>query len=148
MPLESLTVINSSTMTDLSVLSGLPLKELNLSSVPVTDLTPLKDLPLESLTIQQISVSDITPLANLKLKILYILGCPEVKNAEATIRQIKTLEKLTIPKQVKTFDFVKELPNLKILGQDGRPGKKGGHFPETNTSNNVEKVLKILQGDK
>ena len=68
---------------DLSVLDGLPVKELDLANMEVGDLSPLSDLRLSSLSLRGAPVEDLTPLSGLPLK-----------NLDLSLTRVETLEGL------------------------------------------------------
>ena len=65
-------VLRDTGVRDLSPLSGLPLKGLDLYGNPVSDLSPLEDMPLEVLYLEDAPVKDISALQGLPLKVLYL----------------------------------------------------------------------------
>ncbi len=65
----SVLLLDSSDITDLSSIAGLPLKELSLlNDAKVTDLSPLRGMPLEVLNFPNTQVSDLSPLTGMKLR--------------------------------------------------------------------------------
>ena len=65
--------LHDSAISDLSVLEGIPLVELDIAATKVSDLAPLaKFTTLRSLNVSETEVSDLSPLSKLPLDILNI----------------------------------------------------------------------------
>ena len=93
MPLTRL-VCNRNQIADLSPLKGMAtLKELNISANPLNDLSPLAGLSLESLNLCDCAATDVTPLAKLPLKFL-ALTPPRITKGMDALRAIKSLERI------------------------------------------------------
>ena len=65
--LAKLSLYSTPKFSDLSVLSGLPLKELDIGGTPVADLSPLKGMKLTRLAIINTRVTDLAPLQGMPL---------------------------------------------------------------------------------
>ncbi|MGE3803178.1 MAG: tetratricopeptide repeat protein, partial [Gemmataceae bacterium] len=79
MPLRSLQ-LSSMRYRDLSFLKGLPLVGLDLSQCPIADLSKLKGLKLEYLNLTSSGrVQDLSPLAGMPLKNLQLYNCRQVR---------------------------------------------------------------------
>jgi hypothetical protein len=113
MPLRVLWLMNTK-VDDIRPLSGMPLFELNLYYTNVKDFRPLKGMRLERLYLGATKIRDIHLLADMPLKELMLDHCAQLQDLRPLIR-ISTLERLTIPEQVKDIKFLKKLPNLKYL---------------------------------
>lgn len=61
---------------DLSVLRGLPLRELYLEQNPVSDISPLSGMPLDKLYLDDTKVSDLAPLTGMTLSELNLSRAP------------------------------------------------------------------------
>lgn len=60
------------TVSDLSPLSGLSLRELDVGSNPIPDFSPLRDMPLATLRAKSTRVADLRPLAGMPLRVLQL----------------------------------------------------------------------------
>lgn len=67
---------NSSKISDLSPLAGIPFGALDLRGQRVSDLQPLKGMPLKLLGIEDSLVADLTPLKGMRLEKLYVNNTP------------------------------------------------------------------------
>ncbi len=74
-PLRRLNLARSD-VADLSALKGIPLKRLDLAMTSVRDLTPLRGMPLETLDLSQTDVSNLFPLEGMPLRELVLDGTP------------------------------------------------------------------------
>ncbi len=143
MPLESLT-IRDSRVSDLSVLVGMPLKRLNAGNLlDLEDISPLKDLPLTHLWLDGTSVSNLSPLAGSKLieldlrgtpvsdltplqktpiEVLFLDGCPRLRNfALQPLLQMRRLSTVTLPSPEMRPVFLQRHSSLRQIGYE--PGK-------------------------
>jgi hypothetical protein len=99
---------------DIRPLTGMPLFELNLYYTNIDDFSPLKGMRLEKLYLGATKVKDIRFLENMPLKELMLDHCSELHNLRP-LRSVSTLERLTIPENVRDIKFLRELPNLKYI---------------------------------
>jgi Leucine-rich repeat (LRR) protein len=121
MPLEQLHMISTG-VTDLSPLTGMPLKILDVSFDPVEDFKPLIGMPLEICLLQGDRVGDLGFLKGAPLKQLALMGAINPRNL-AVLLEIRTLEVLTLPDDfsgisVEDFSAVEKLrdhPSLKQI---------------------------------
>ncbi len=113
MPLTTL-MLNNTQITDLSALKGTTLTTLSLPATPILNLTQLKGIPLNALDISLTLITDLSPLSEMPLKVLATNGCQRLTNLTPLIN-CKTLEKLSIPDQIKNLDFLRAMPNLKFI---------------------------------
>ena len=68
--------LENTPVEDLSPLAGLPLNKLYLSSTKVSDLSPLRGSPLMELNLVSVPVRDLSPLAGLPLQMLWLNQVP------------------------------------------------------------------------
>jgi hypothetical protein len=120
---------------DLSLLKGIPIRELSLIGCSITDLTPLRDMPLEYLNVPEnpitdlsplrgkgikmlylggTQVADLTPLKNLPLRGLFLDHCADVEDV-SVLAEIPTLEYLAVP-MVRNLEALRRLPRIQRLG--------------------------------
>ncbi|MGE0377450.1 MAG: leucine-rich repeat domain-containing protein [Planctomycetaceae bacterium] len=76
---------------DISVLKGLPLRELYLEQNPITDITALAGMPLDKLYLDDTKVTDLTPLTGMKLTELNLSRAPVSDLAPLTDVEFGTL---------------------------------------------------------
>lgn len=89
-------ILGRETITDLTPLSGLPIRFLSIQGNPVSDLTPLKELPkLQELVIDNTLVSDLSPLASMEG--LKLLGLYDIPADDLSPIAGLALESLSIP---------------------------------------------------
>jgi Leucine-rich repeat (LRR) protein len=101
-------------VSDLSPLRGMKLKKLYLENTRVTDLSPLRGMPLDSLKVSGTKVADLSPLRGLPLLHLRLHQCPNIADL-SPLKDMATLQKLTLPPQAKDFEFLRAFPNLERL---------------------------------
>jgi len=100
---------------DLSPLRGAPLIDVSLGrNRSVADLTPLAGAPIEVLRLRSIPITDITALKGMPLRILSVHGCEKLKDL-TPLAECRKLERLAIPEHCTDIDFLRDLPNLKVL---------------------------------
>lgn len=63
-------------VSDLSPLSGLPLRGIDVSFTDVSDLSPLSGMPLEVLYAESTAIRDVSPLAGMPLETLWLKDTP------------------------------------------------------------------------
>jgi Leucine-rich repeat (LRR) protein len=101
-------------VSDLSPLRGMNLKKLYLEDTMVTDLSPLQGLLLDSLKVSGTRVADLSPLRGMPLQHLRLHQCPDIADL-SPLKDITTLQKLTLPAQAKDFEFLRAFPELERL---------------------------------
>jgi len=101
-------------VSDISVLEGMPLHDLAAEHTKIRDLSPLENTPLTCLRLGGAPVSDITVLRGLPLKTLYLWGSLQIHDL-TPLADCRQLEELTIPEHCQDIEFLRELPNLRIL---------------------------------
>ena len=104
-------------LTNLFPIRNTGLKTLSLIGTRVRDLTSIKYLDLESLRLSGSLVDDISAIENMPLKELYLEKCYYIKDL-TVISTCYSLEKLLIPSHISNIDFLRALPNLKILANN------------------------------
>jgi hypothetical protein len=115
--------LRSTGISDLSLLSQLPLKNLFLGgNSGVVNITPLAGMPLERLDLTGTRVSDLSPLGGSAIRELILEGCRAITDL-TPLAQCAKLETLIVPSQVRDLEFLRGKPGLLILGtsQPGRP---------------------------
>lgn len=119
MPLEELQAQNC-TVSDFNTLRGMPLKKLALGNTRFSDASVLAGMPLLELDLTSDSAfSDPSLLAGLPLRSLRIRGCP-VKDY-ATLLSIPTLESLEVAAAKDKLLPLRDHPNLKHLKVSDSP---------------------------
>ncbi len=68
--------LRGTSVTDLSAIKGLPLRELYLEETPVADISALAGMPLDKLYLSRTQVADLTPLVGMQLTELNLVGTP------------------------------------------------------------------------
>jgi Leucine-rich repeat (LRR) protein len=106
--------LGGTAVSDLNPLRGMPLKKLYLDNTLITDLSPLQGLPLDSLKVSGTKVADLSPLRGMPLQHLRLHQCPAIVDL-SPLRDLATLQKLTLPPQAKDFEFLRAFPNLERL---------------------------------
>lgn len=82
MPLGHLRLAGTQ-VTDLSPLRGMPLTYLNFGASRISDLSPLEGMRLTQLIAAKSQVGDLRPIKGMPLTILYLGGCPSVRDISA-----------------------------------------------------------------
>jgi hypothetical protein len=137
--LEELNVNSNPQITDLTPLSGMPLRVLNCYKTGVTDLRPLANAPLEWLNLGSCGkvrdltplqgmlltwlslqecgqVRDLTPLQGMPLTSLYVADCGNVRDL-TPLQGMNLTEIYLTPKHVKKgMEVLRQMKNLKIIG--------------------------------
>ena len=114
LPVVAIT-LDDPNFTDLSIFAGTRVRSLTLSGCTrVADLSPLQGMPLQMLNISRTSVSDLSPLAGMPLVELNLDACTKIADF-TPLRDIRTLEKLFLPKGAKPIEFLRGHPKLKFL---------------------------------
>jgi len=111
-------------VSDLTPLRGLPLKSLAIGGSKVTDLGPIKGMSLESLQISGSDIADLNPLRGMPLRQLYMSNCVRITDLSA-LANMTTLERVILPPNAKSFEFLRAFPNLTRLSFQFDPGTKG-----------------------
>jgi Leucine-rich repeat (LRR) protein len=101
--------------SDLSPLQGMPLKHLNVYGSKIADVSPLAGMPLEHLTLAAGEATDISALRGMPLTTLRLRFCPKLRDI-SPLAGCKTLVNLTLPPNATNLEFLRAMPNLKRLG--------------------------------
>jgi hypothetical protein len=109
--------ISYNPVSDLSPLKGSGIEVLRLPGTNVVDLSPLKGLPLRGLWLDYTKVNDLSPLKGMPLTHLSLLQCEELKDL-TPLAKCTNLKAVVIPKNIKDYDFLKELPNMETIYTD------------------------------
>jgi len=106
--------INTTAIKDLTPLRGSPIKILNLSNTPVADLGPLEGMPLEQLLLRNTPVANVSVLRGMPLTGLYLAYCRSLTDL-SPLAECKTLTSLTLPPGAKDIAFLRNFPKLQRL---------------------------------
>jgi len=113
----SLIDCSNNNISSLEPLTNIPLQQLDCANNQITNLTPLKTMQLKSLECHNNPITSITPLKDMPLKTLSLNGCNELKDI-SSLKNCPTIERLTLPKQIKKLQFLLKMPNLKYLNNE------------------------------
>jgi serine/threonine protein kinase/Leucine-rich repeat (LRR) protein len=102
----------NSPLTDLSPLSGLPLRTLVLAKGELFDLSPLRGMPLTEFSCYGTRVTDLSPLAGMKLR---VLNCDSLRVSDFTPLQRMPLEELVVGKNAEDLKFLAGMNTLEHL---------------------------------
>jgi len=98
----------------MDALRGMQLKAVDCSKSKIDTLEPLRGMSLEMLNAANTSISSITPVEGMPLTIVDLHDCEKLQDV-GTLFAINSLERLSIPAQVKDIAMLRTLPNLKYL---------------------------------
>lgn len=107
--------IGATAVTDLTPLRGLTLKKLSLTNLEVTDLNPLKGMPLEYLLLNGTRVKDLEPLRGMPLTSVRLIGCKELTDL-SPLADCKELQNIQLPPNAKEIEFLRTFPKLTRIG--------------------------------
>ena len=111
--------LDGAPLSDLSIFEGMKLREISLSNcIHVTDLAPLHDLQLKVLNLSRTGVSDLSPLAGTPLVELNLDGCLKLTDLRP-LMNCRALEKLVLPRALRSIEFLRAHPKLKFLSRKG-----------------------------
>ena len=120
-------------LTDLEPLRDMPLEVLHISGTQVTDLTPLAGLPLRELNLNFTPVTDLAPLRDLPLSRLNLTNCKQVIDL-SPLADCQELTALVLPPNAVDIEFLRTLPKLERLSFEAdskknyRPDKTAAEF--------------------
>ena len=127
MPLKKLRLHNTK-VTDLSPLNGMRLEFLQLSGLSVTDLSALHGMPLTSIRLNNCSkLTDLSALRRAPINTLALHDCPGLTDL-SPLADCKALTALTLPPNVKDFEFFRSFPVLERVSFKEDPSN--GHRPD------------------
>jgi hypothetical protein len=121
-PISRLSLMRTK-VADLSPLRGMPLKTLQLAGTAVTDIGPLQGMTLELLQLSQTAVTNIDPLRGMPLKVLNLTDCAGITNLDA-LAGMTTLQSLILPPNAGPIQFLRGLTNLTRLSFRYDPATK------------------------
>jgi eukaryotic-like serine/threonine-protein kinase len=101
-------------VSNLEPLHGMPLKSLKIYYTKVSDLRPLAGTALEKLHIGGTRITDISVVRGMPLTYLWLHECTELTDL-SPLREMKTLNTLTLPPNAKDFEFLRARPNLRRI---------------------------------
>lgn len=106
--------IGANKIQSLEDLKGMPLKMLDCSKNPIESLEPLRGMSLEMLNSAETQISSIAPVEGMPLTIVDLHDCPKLQDV-GPLFSMSSLERLSIPAQIKDIAMLRTLPNLKYL---------------------------------
>ncbi len=106
----------NSPLTDLSPLSGLPLRTLVLAKGELFDLSPLRGVPLTEFSCYGTRVTDISPLKGMKLR---VLNCDGIHVSDLSPLKGMPLEKLVLPAKAEDLTVFAGMTTLEHLYFEG-----------------------------
>jgi Leucine Rich Repeat (LRR) protein len=113
----SLIDCSNNNISSLEPLKNIPLNHLDCAENKITSLAPLKSMKLQSLECHDNPITTIAPLKWMPLKTLSLNDCTKLKDI-SSLTDCPTIERLTIPKQIKKLQFLQKMPNLKYLNYE------------------------------
>jgi serine/threonine protein kinase/tetratricopeptide (TPR) repeat protein len=115
----SVLYLDDPNFADLSIFAGMDLRELWLAGCArVADLEPLRDMKLKVLNLNRTGVRDLSALAGMPLVELSLDYCTKITDFKP-LMECRSLEKLILPKNARTIDFLRTHPSLKFLSTKG-----------------------------
>jgi serine/threonine protein kinase/Leucine-rich repeat (LRR) protein len=102
----------NSPLTDLSPLSGLPLRTLILAKGELFDLSPLRGMPLTEFSCYGTRVTDLSPLQGMKLR---VLNCDSLHVSDFTPLKGMPLEELVVSKNAEDLNVLAGMNTLEHL---------------------------------
>ena len=125
-PLRALTRLRSlkcsgfgdrnSPLTDLSPLSGLPLRTLVLAKGELFDLSPLKGMPLTEFSCYGTRVTDLSPLTGMNLR---VLNCDSIRASDLSPLKGMPLETLVLSRKAEDLTALAGMNTLENLVFEG-----------------------------
>jgi serine/threonine protein kinase len=116
MKLESLE-LHGRNLDNLWSLEGLEVSDLALLSTDVRDLSALMNIPVKRFRISRGLVRDIDVVKEMPLTELRLEQCYYLKDI-TPIAECSQLKKLLIPPHITEIDFLRSMPNLKVLADN------------------------------
>jgi len=133
--------LSHTAISDLTILKGAPISDLNISATAVTDLTPLHGMALKKLTLANVKVADLSPLKGMRLEILQVsgtpvkdlavlrgmpltsvrfVGCTELTDL-SPLTDCTKLENIQLPPNATNIEFLRGFPKLTRIGFGSDP---------------------------
>ena len=106
----------NSPLTDLSPLSGLPLRTLVLAKGELFDLSPLKGMPLTEFSCYGTRVTDLSPLEGMKLR---VLNCDSIRVSDLSPLKGMPLETLVLSRKAEDLTALAGMNTLENLVFEG-----------------------------
>jgi len=106
----------NSPLTDLSPLSGLPLRTLVLAKGELFDLSPLRGMPLTEFSCYGTRVTDLSPLAGMKLR---VLNCDSLHVSDLSPLKGMPLENLVLSRNAEDLTALAGMNTLEHLYFEG-----------------------------
>jgi len=104
--------LNSSAVTDLGFLRGLPVSSLLIYNTKVRDLTPLRGLPIKFINASNCPLTDLEPVRGLPLIDIKFYGAPV---SVTPLQDCPTLESIGLSRGVRDIEVLRHLPKLRLL---------------------------------
>jgi serine/threonine protein kinase/Leucine-rich repeat (LRR) protein len=102
-------------IADLTPLRGMPLEALQIPFTKVTDVSPLAGMPIQKLNMQAIKIKDIAVVRNMPLRTIRLENCNGLTDL-SPLHGMKTLEEATLPPGARDIEFLRTLPRMRRLG--------------------------------
>ena len=106
----------NSPLTDLSPLSGLPLRTLVLAKGELFDLSPLRGMPLTEFSCYGTRVTDLSPLEGMKLR---VLNCDSIRVSDLSPLKGMPLETLVLSRKAEDLTALAGMNTLEHLYFEG-----------------------------
>ena len=106
----------NSPLTDLSPLSGLPLRTLVLAKGELFDLSPLRGMPLTEFSCYGTRVTDLSPLEGMKLR---VLNCDSIRASDLSPLKGMPLETLVLSRKAEDLTALAGMNTLEHLYFEG-----------------------------
>jgi hypothetical protein len=116
MPLEEFVAYGFAELSNVRALEGAPLKDLRIHGTSVSDLRPLRKMPLARLDLGATRVSDLSPLQECPLRQIDLIRT-DIRDV-SPLAQVKSLERMVLPRGAKGIENLRSLPNLKRISFD------------------------------
>ena len=127
MPLGELNLAGCSGVQDIQGLRGLPLQSLDLEATAVADLQPLRDSRMETLSLKATRVTDLSPLAGLPLRSLDCSHTPVFDCAPLAALPLETL--VLAGTRVRDLSCLRGLPLRALSLEDCREARSLAVLP-------------------
>jgi Leucine-rich repeat (LRR) protein len=125
--------ISETAVADLEPLRGMPLRQLLAYRTKVADLSPLQGMPLQHLNVSLTKVTDVSPVGGMPLSRLQLNRCAGLTDL-SPLADCQELQNLSLPPNAKDIEFLRGFPKLERLSdtEDAknryRPDKTAAEF--------------------
>lgn len=129
LPIKQLNLEQNGGVLDLEPLRGMPIIDLNLQKTRVRGLDPLRGMLIKKLNLSGSGVSDLEPLRHMPLVKLYLRGTPVCD--VALLADLHDLEEIVLPDKATNVELLRTLPRLRYLSADNatdRPTQTAEEF--------------------